>query len=103
MSKEKNSIDILLESLSDEQWSKIKLRADSNRAHQAVERYNLKRDSAINFSEWILTSPVIRAHNKEGYPYWFNPDDQEKIYTSTDLYNIYINGDWDEEEEDEEV
>ena len=55
MNTEKNSIDILLESLSDEQWSKIKLRADSNRAHRAVERYKLNRDSAIKFSEWITS------------------------------------------------
>ena len=101
MSKEKNSIDILLESLSDEQWSKIKLRADSNRAHQAVERYNLKRDSAINFSEWILTSPVIRMHNNEVSPCWFNPNNQER-YTSQELYNIYINGVWDEEDDEDD-
>lgn len=101
MNIEKNSIDILLESLSDEQWSKIKLRADSNRAHQAVERYKLKRDSAINFSEWILTSPVIRVHNNDGSSCWFNPNVQER-YTSTELFNIYINGVWDEEEEDED-
>ena len=101
MSKEKNSIDILLESLTDEQWRDIKLRADSNRAHQAVDRYNLKRDSAIKFSEWILTSPVIRVHNNEGSPCWFNPNDQER-YTSQELHTIYINGIWDEDEDDYE-
>jgi hypothetical protein len=101
MSKEKNSIDILLESLTDEQWRDIRLRADSNRAHQAVDRYNLKRDSAIKFSEWILTSPVIRVHNNESSPCWFNPNDQER-YTSQELHTIYINGIWEEEEEDED-
>jgi hypothetical protein len=101
MSKEKNSIDILLESLTDEQWRDINLRADSNRAHQAAERFKTKRESAIKFSEWILTSPVIRMHNNEGSPCWFNPNNQER-YTSQELYNIYINGVWDEEGEDED-
>ena len=56
MSKEKNSIDILLESLSNEQWSKIKLRADANRAHQAVERYKANTH---------LIPPHFRNQDKE--------------------------------------
>ena len=105
MNTEKNSIDILLESLSDEQWSKIKLRADSNRAHRAVERYKLNRDSAIKFSEWILIHNIANGHNDEGSPCWFDPHGQEKTYTSQELYSIYINGVWEdewEEEDDEE-
>ena len=103
MSKEKNSIDILLESLTDEQWRDIKLRADSNRAHQAAKRYSDKRESAIKFSEWILTHNIANGQNEDGSPCWLDPHGQEKTYTSQDLYNIYINGAWDEEDEDEEV
>jgi hypothetical protein len=102
MSKEKNSIDILLESLTDEQWRDIKLRADSNRAHQAVERYSLKRDSAIKFSEWILKYNIDNGYNIDGSPCWFDPNDKEKTYTSQELHTIYINGVWDEDEEDED-
>ena len=101
MNTEKNSIDILLESLSDEQWSKIKLRADANRAHRAAGRYNDKRESAIKFSEWILIHNIVNGQNDEGFPCWFDPYVQEKTYTSQELYSIYINGVWDEDEEDE--
>lgn len=102
MSKEKNSIDILLESLTDEQWKDIKLRADANRAHQTVERYNIKRESAINFSEWILKHNITNGQSDESSPCWFDPYVQEKTYTSQELYSIYINGVWDEAEEEED-
>jgi hypothetical protein len=102
MNTEKNSIDILLESLSDEQWSKIKLRADANRAHRAAKRYNDKRESAIKFSEWILIHNITNGQSDEGSPCWFDPNDKEKTYTSQELYSIYINGVWEEEEDDDE-
>jgi hypothetical protein len=102
MNTDKNSIDILLESLSDEQWSEISLRAQLNRAHKAAERFKSNRDSAIKFSEWILEHNVPSGHNNEGSPCWLDPYEEENTYTSLELYNIYKSGMWIEDDEDED-
>lgn len=99
---DKTSIDILLESLSDEQWVKIKLRADANRAHQAAERFKLSRDSAIKFSEWILEHNVAIGVDNNGSSCWLDPYEEENTYTSLELYNIYKSGMWIEDDEDED-
>lgn len=89
---DKTSIDILLESLSDEQWAKIKLRADANRAHKAVETFKSNKNSAISFSEWILEHKVAIGVDNNGSSCWLDPYEEENTYTSLELYNIYKSG-----------
>jgi hypothetical protein len=96
------TIDIIIESMSDEEWEKISLKASANRAHRAAERYRDRRDSVIKFGDWILDHSVYPDYNNKNEPRWSTRFGNEyTYYTTEELFNIYIRGDWDIEEDDD--
>lgn len=96
------SLDILLESISEEDWRAIVLKVDAQRAHQAAKILRSKRESAIGFGDWILKKNVGPGIDKNGSFCWVSTiQGVTDYYSSLELYNIYIRGDWDEDEDDD--
>jgi hypothetical protein len=98
----RNTLDILLESISDKEWSEIKLKVDVKRSHEASKIFRSKRESAIKFGDWILKHTLTIGTDESGSFCWIDNrnEDSPEYLTSTSLYNIYIRGDWDYDEED---
>jgi len=90
------SLDILLESISDEEWRAIQLKVDSKRAHQSASIFKAKRESAIGFGDWILKKNLVNGCDEDGSSCWVFPDGRGKTYTTLEIYNIYITGEWEE-------
>lgn len=99
------TLDIIFESLTDEGWEKLKLKVESLKAFQAVKLAKAKRETAINFGDWIIKHDLkIRYDDKKPFC-WAILDDEGRIaeaYNSNALYNIYLSGEWDEEEDDDD-
>ena len=95
-----NTLDIILESLIDQDWSKIKFNLESKRAFQKIEFVKEKRASIINFGDWILKHKLKIITNNEDVSFWL--DFEGNKYTTTEIYNIYLSGDLDIFEDDDE-
>ena len=100
MSKEKTTLDILIDALSDSDWAQLKLKAESRKAFQKIEVFETKRRSAIEFGDWILKHNVVNGYDGDGSSCWVVPDGKGNTYTSLELYNIYLIGEWDQEDEE---
>jgi hypothetical protein len=97
------SLDILLESISDEEWRAIQIKVETKRAHQSASIFRAKRESAIGFSDWILKKNVIQGIDKDGSFCWVSTIQGVTDYhSSLELYNIYIRGDWEEYPDEDE-
>jgi len=100
----KNTLDIIIDSLSDEEWNTLRLKVDAKKAFEKAKGYKAKRESAISFADWILEQNVAVGYDQNGSSCWVVADGEGNTYTSLELFNIYIRGDWDEyEDEDEET
>lgn len=98
----KSALEIIVDSLSDEEWQQLKLKADSRKAFQASQVFRAKRESAIGFGDWILKHNVVNGYDTEGSACWVVPDGKGDTYTTRDLYTIYITGQWDDLADDED-
>lgn len=100
------TLDIIFESLTDEGWEKLKLKVESLKAFQSVEVAKVKRESALEFGDWILKHQVtIQLLEDEELPKWTVLDEACRVaesYTTNQLYNIYLSGEWDEEEDEDD-
>jgi predicted choloylglycine hydrolase len=96
------SLDVLLESISDDDWRDIKLKVESKRAHQSASIFKAKRESAINFGDWLLKKNLVNGYDDEGSSCWVVPDGKGNTYTTLEIYNIYITGQWEEDENEED-
>lgn len=95
------TFDALIESLTDSEWEKIKLKVETRRAHIAADRLRVKRESAIRFGDWILKHTVYPGQDENMSECWFTRFGEEiTYYTSEELFNIYVRGDWDDLEDD---
>lgn len=100
----KNTLDIIIDSLSEEVWNELKLKVETKKVFERAKIYKAKRESAIIFADWILEQNVAVGYDQNGLPRWVVADGEGNTYTSLELFNIYIRGDWDEyEDEDEET
>ena len=99
--KNKSTIEILIDSLSDHDWAQIHLKADARRAFQKSEVIAAKKRSAIEFGDWILKHTVVNGYDMDGSSCWVVPDGKGNTYTSIELYNIYVTGEWDEINEED--
>jgi hypothetical protein len=101
----KNTLDIIIDSLSDEEWNTLRLKVDARKAFEKAKGYKAKRESAISFADWILEQNVAVGYDQNGSSCWITPKG-DYILTSLELYNLYVNGDldieYDEDDEDEE-
>ena len=100
MSKQQTTLDILIDALSDNDWAQLKLKAESRKAFQKIEVFEAKRRSAIEFGDWILKHNIVNGYDEDGSSCWVVPDGKGNTYTSLELYNIYLIGEWNQEDEE---
>jgi hypothetical protein len=96
METNKETLQIVVDSLTDNEWNEIKRLREVKQAFQKAEIFNARRTSAIQFGDWILKHNVLPSYDDEGSACWVLADGAGKIYTSLELYNAYINGEFDE-------
>ena len=96
-----NTLDIIIESMTDAEWEKVKHKAETNRAHRAAKTFRDKRESAIKFGDWILKKNLVNGYDTDGSSCWVVPDGKGNTYTTVEIYNIYLRGDWEEIEDDD--
>ena len=102
--REIKNLDIRLEefldSIPDEKWNKVKLNLEAKKTHRVVQETIKRRKHAIDFAEWILLhkiSPVTE------YSTWnVNKDENISSHTTEELYGIYLRGDLDDYDDEEE-
>ena len=99
---DKSALEIILDSLTDDEWQQLKLKADSRKAFQASQVFQARRRSAIEFGDWILKHNVVSGYDDGGSACWVVPDGNGECFTTFGLYAIYINGTWDDLEDDED-
>lgn len=97
----KETLDILVDALNDSEWNELRLRADAKRAHNAAAIYSAKRSSAIEFADWILKHTLVNGYDADGFACWVLADGSGTTYTSLELYNAYMNGDFEPDDEDD--
>ncbi len=98
----KETLDILIDSLSEKEWQELKSRAEVKRAFMASDLLRARRESAIQFGDWILKHNVTDGYDMDGSSCWIVPDGKGETYTTLELYVIYITGGWDDAEEQED-
>ena len=98
---DKLALEIIIDALSDQDWTQLQLKANARKAFQKAEIITAKRQSAIEFGDWILKHNVISGYDMDGVSCWVVPDGKGNTYTSTELYNIYLTGEWEEFDSDE--
>ena len=96
-----NTLDIIIESMTDPEWEKLKLKVEANRTHRSIKSFSDKRESAIKFGDWILKKNLVNGYDSEGSSCWVVPDGNGDSYTTVEIYNIYLRGDWEEAEDDD--
>lgn len=96
-----NIFDIISQGITNEEWQKLKLKVESAKAFQASEVFKAKRESAINFGDWILKHDVVSGYDDEGFSCWVVPNGKGEVYTTLELHTIYITGKWEEDDEDD--
>ena len=95
----KRTLETLLDSIPAEEWQAVKLKMDSKKAHEASKRFQEKRDSALKFGDWILTKDLLASFNDIMEPRWIERFGNEiTYYTTEEIYNIYLSGEWDEDD-----
>lgn len=97
-----SALEIIIDSLTDEEWQQLKLKAESRKTFQASQVFQAKRRSAIEFGDWILKHNVVNGYDDGGSSCWVVADGSGECFTTADLYVIYVNGTWDDLDEDED-
>lgn len=95
----KETLDMLLDALSEKEWTELKNRADVKKAFNKADIFRTKRESAIQFGDWILKHNVLPSYDEDGFACWVVADGAGKVYTSLELYNAYMNGDFEDDED----
>ena len=104
----KEALEILLGALSDAEWVQLKQLRETKNAHSITNTVIARKTSAIQFANWILKHTVNPGYDENGWLCWVLDDcyvlrdDFNKTFTSTELYEAYINGLFEPEEDDEE-
>ena len=92
----KETLNILIDALSDSDWEQLRLKADVRRAFQKVEVIRAKQQSAESFAEWILEHGMSPGFDNNMNPRWYIQFGEDYIYyTSEELYRIFTSGEWD--------
>jgi hypothetical protein len=88
----KEALEILLGALTDAEWTQLKHLRESRSANQITNMVVARKTSAIRFADWILMNTVRSGYDKDGRCYWILLDGSNRVFTSEELYNAYING-----------
>lgn len=95
----KQTLDILLDALTEQEWQELKNRAEAKKAFFKADIFRAKRESVIQFGDWILKHNVLPSYDEDGEACWIVADGAGKVYTSTQLYWAYMNGDFEDEDD----
>lgn len=91
------TINYILESLSDEEWTRIKMKIEAKKAHDSARVIRIKNDSEIKFANWILENNVCTCVDSNNSPHWYRKfDDEIEYYSTSELHSIYLRCEWDE-------
>jgi hypothetical protein len=103
MNNDKTTLDILIDALSEQEWTELKFRAETKKVWQKTDLSRARRESAIQFGDWILKHNVVNGYDMDGSSCWVVHDGKGNTYTYTsiELYNFYITGQWDEINEED--
>ena len=93
---DKQTLDILIDALSEQEWNELKRRAEAKQAFKTVDTFRARQESAIQFGDWILKKNVIPGYDEERSACWVVPDGTGTCYTTLELYRIYVNGEWED-------
>lgn len=88
----KEALEILLGALTDAEWTQLKHLRESRSANQITNMVVSRKTSAIRFADWILMNTVKSGYDETGWMKWVLTDGSGTTFTSTELYNAYING-----------
>jgi len=95
----KPTLDILIDALSEQEWEELKHRAETKQAFKAADTLRAKRESAIYFGDWILKHEVTPGYDENMSECWITRfGDEITYYTTLELYNIYMSGEWDDDD-----
>lgn len=95
----KSTLEILIDALSDQDWAQLQLKASARRAFQKAEVYKARKESAIEFGDWILNQNVVIGYDVEGTSCWVVPDGKGNTYSTDELYAIWYTSEWEEIDE----
>jgi hypothetical protein len=98
----KPALEILLGALSDAEWMQLKQIRETRSAHTITNTVIARKTSAIQFADWILRYAVRSGYDKDGRCYWVLVDGSNRVCSSEELYNEYINGLFEPQEDDQE-
>jgi len=98
----KEAIEILIGALTDAEWSQLKHLRESRSANQITNMVVARKTSAIRFADWILMNSVKSGYDETGWMKWVLTDASGTRFTSEELYNAYINGLFEPEENEDE-
>lgn len=96
----KEALDIIVDALTDQEWEQLRMKADSKRAFHKSNIFSAKRSSAIEFGDWILKHNIHNGYDMDGSACWVVADGSGTVYSSLELYNAYIRGDFEPDEDD---
>jgi hypothetical protein len=51
------------------------------------------------YVDWLLKKNLVNGYDDEGSSCWVVPDGKGNTYTTLEIYNIYITGEWEEEDD----
>jgi hypothetical protein len=98
----KEALEILLGALTDAEWMQLKQIRETRSAHSITNTVIARKTSAISFADWILKHAVRSGYDEYGWGCWVIADGTGRRFTSEELYNEYINGLFEPEEDDQE-
>ena len=99
---DKEALEILLDALSYAEWTQLKHLRESRSANQITNMVVARKTSAIRFADWILKHTVRSGYDETGWCCWVLDDGSGRTFTSEELYNAYINGLFEPEEDEDE-
>ncbi len=96
----KPALEILLGALSDAEWMQLKQLRESKNAFRNSDIVVARKTSAVQFANWILKHAVRSGYDEYGWSCWVIADGTGRRFTSEELYNEYINGVFEPEEDE---
>ena len=96
----KEALEIILGALTDTEWMQLKHLRESKNAFRNSDIVIARKTSAIQFADWILRYAVRSGYDKDGCCYWILVDGSNRVCSSEELYNEYINGVFEPEEDE---
>jgi hypothetical protein len=98
----KSVLNILIDAMTEEEWSQIKLKVETRIAFQRATSIRERQESAIKFGDWILKHSVTQTYVEDALC-WTADHLPNENFTTLELYKIYVTGEWEEDLSDWDV